>query len=269
MTTAQHDVFLVPQQFSTIREAIESIVRPSTIMLSPGVYAEDLVLVNTPEVVITTTHFLRRGVVLVGAAAESVVNIENSSVYLASLEIRSNGRARGIAAVGSSIALQECVLAGNKVNSAEASGGAMSCVGSSVRVQKSIIAGNSIESAQRANGGGLYLLDCKVEIAGSSIQANEINGGSRSSGAGIYCERSRMRLWRSRVTDNGLFGGLGEGAGLYLKESAAQIGGSVITGNGAVDGRGGGIFINGRSEDVVVHKNTILGRNFPDDLVIG
>jgi hypothetical protein len=42
----------------------------------------------------------------------------------------------------------------------------------------------------------------------------------------------------------------------------------VITGNGAVDGQGGGIFINGRPEDVVVHKNTILGRNFPDDLVI-
>jgi nitrous oxidase accessory protein NosD len=268
MTTDQHDVFLVPQQFPTIREAIDAILRPSTIMVSPGVYAEDLVLVDTPEVVITTTHFLRRGVVLVGAAAESVVHIENSSVYLAGLEIRSKGRARGIAAVNSAIALQECVLAGNKVNSAEASGGAMSCVGSSVRVQKSIIAGNSTESSH-ATGGGLYLFDCKVEIAGSSIQANEINGRSRGSGAGIYCERSRMRLWRSRVTDNGLFSRLGEGAGLYLKQSSAQIGGSVITGNGVIDGQGGGIFISGSAEDVVVHKNTVLSRNFPDDLVIG
>jgi hypothetical protein len=268
MSTAQHDVFLVPQQFATIREAIESMVRPTTIMVSPGVYAEDLVLVDTPEVVITTTHFLRRGVVLKGAAAESVVNIESSSVYLSGLEIRSNGRARGLSAVNSSIALQECVLAGNKVNRADASGGAMSCVGSSVRVQKSIIAGNSTESSQRATGGGLYLLDCKVEIAGSSIQANEVNGSNRGSGAGIYCEHSRMRLWRSRVTDNGLFGRMGEGAGLYIKDSSAQIGGSVITGNGAIGGKGGGIFISGRPEDVVVHQNTILGRNFPDDLLI-
>src|SRR5690348_782857 len=118
LTGPDHDVFLVPSQFSSIREAIGAIVRPSTIMVSPGVYSEDLLLVETPGVVISTTRFGRRGVTIVGATADAVVHIEKASVYLSGIEIRSNGRARAIEAFDSSISLQECVLAGNRVTDA-------------------------------------------------------------------------------------------------------------------------------------------------------
>src|SRR5690349_13932338 len=111
MSDAEHDVLLVPQQFSSISLALKSIVRPSTIMVSPGVYFEDLFLVQLPDVVISTTNFLRRGVIIVGAAAKSVITIESASVYLTGLEIRSNSQARAISAINSSIALQECVIA--------------------------------------------------------------------------------------------------------------------------------------------------------------
>lgn len=233
-------------------------------MINPGVYYEDLVFVSVPDVVISTTQFLRRGVVLVGAGADSVIAIEKSSVYLTGVEIRSNGCARAIAARESSVALQECVLAGNRTSEVDARGAAMMCVGSSVRVQKSMIAGNNL-AGEGASGGGLYLSDCKVEIAGSSIQANAINGSAATLGAGIYCERSQMRMWRSRVTDNALLGTNSCGAGIYFKQSTAQLGGSIITGNTCVDGRGGGLFISGDAEQIVVHRNTDIRRNHPDD----
>ena len=267
MSAATQDIFLVPQDFPTIRAAIAAIVRPSTIMLSPGIYAEDLLLANIPALTISSSDFIRRGVVLTGAAADSVVTVENTSVYLSGIEIRSHRRARAIAASDSSLALQECVLAGNRVAGLSAEGAALRCVGSSVRLQKSMIAGNLLEGAERSNGGGLHLVNCKVEIAGSSIQANEIYG-PQARGAGIYCEQSRVRLWRSRVTENAVFGTNVEGAGMYLACAYAQIGGSVITGNSAAGGRGSGIFIGGPPEDVVIHKNTIVRRNYPDDLAI-
>jgi hypothetical protein len=35
-----HDVFLVPEQFPTIRSAVDAVQRPTTIMVSPGAYGE-------------------------------------------------------------------------------------------------------------------------------------------------------------------------------------------------------------------------------------
>src|ERR1051326_1443701 len=263
-TQTEHDVFLVPSQFSSIQQAIAAMARPSTIMFSPGVYVEDLFLAGLPTVVISTTQFGRRGVTLTGSTSETVVQIENSSVYLSGLEIRSNCRARAIAVADSSIALQQCLIAGNRVN--EGHGAGMLALRSSVRVQKSMIAGNTSEtSGSAASGGGLHLVACKVEIAGSSIQANAAYGSAEARGAGIYCEQSQMRMWRSRVTDNALFGERCEGAGIYFKDSSAQLGGSVITSNGAAEGKGGGIFVSDLSEPVVIHRNTIVRQNHPDD----
>jgi hypothetical protein len=142
----------------------------------------------------------------------------------------------------------------------------MLCIRSSVRVQKSMIAGNAAQSSnRRASGGGLHLVDCKVEIAGSSIQANAVYGSVEARGGGLYCERSEVRMWRSRVTDNALYGAKSEGAGCYFRDSSAQLGGSVITGNGIADGRGGGIFVSGPAERTVVHRNTVVRQNHPDD----
>jgi hypothetical protein len=266
-TTSAQDILLVPLHFPSIQAAIDAVVRPSTIMVSPGIYAEDLCVVGKPGVVISTARFGRRGVTLVGREAATVLHIENATVYLSGIEIRSNGRARAIAAVESSIALQECVLAGNRAD--ERGGAGMMCTQASVRVQKSMIAGNHAQaSTGGARGGGLHLVDCKVEIAGSSIQANAVYGAGEVEGGGLYCERSQLRLWRSRVTENALYGAHCEGAGMFLQECSAQIGGSVVTGNGAAEGSGGGIFISGDPTRVAVHRNSVVRQNHPDDIAM-
>jgi hypothetical protein len=267
--SSEHNVFLVPSQFPSIQEAIRAIARPTTIMVSPGVYEEDLLIVDKPAVVISTTRFGRRGVTMTGVSSHTVVRIESSSVYLSGIEIRSNGRARALSAIESSVALQECLLAGNRViGELNASGGGMSCQRSKVRVQKSTVVGNSVHaSGGEANGAGLFLTECKVEIAGSTIQANAVYGAVEARGGGIWCEASDLRVWRSRITDNALLGPGCEGAGIYFKDSTAQLGGSVITGNGTAHGRGGGVFVNGRVEGVVVHRNTVVRQNYPDDFI--
>jgi hypothetical protein len=258
-----HDVFLVPSQMPTIQQALDAVVRPSTIVLSPGVYAEDLRIVAKENVVIQSAQFGRRGVTLTGRSAATVIEIERSAVYLSGIEIRSDQRARGIVALEASIALQECVIAGNRAADA---GAGMLCRASSVRVQKSTLATNSVHAATNGAGGGLHLVDCKTEIAGSSIQTNAVYASSAAMGGGVWCEGGRLRVWRSRVTDNVLYAPDCAGGGIYFSDcDGAQLGGSVITGNGSADGRGGGIFIRGDAERVIVHGDTIVRRNHPDD----
>jgi Right handed beta helix region len=271
MTNAVHDVFLVPSQYPTISEALDAVVRPGTIMISPGVYAEDVRVVGKEYVVIESARLSRRGVTLAGGGVATVLAIEGSVVHLSGIEIRSNQRARGISAVDSSLSLQECVVAGNRAgaDSGEPFGAGMLCRNSNVRIQKSTIAGNTIEHANNAAGGGVHFSGCKVEIAGSSIQTNAIYASETARGGGIWCEQSRLRMWRSRVTDNLLYAQACEGGGIYFRDSLdAQLGGSVITGNGSVSGNGGGVFIFGDPERVSVHRNTIVRLNHPADLYV-
>ena len=140
----------------------------------------------------------------------------------------------------------------------------MHCRDAKVRIQKSMLAGNAVDSdsAVLTGGGALYVQDCDVEIAGASIQANAVYSPAAARGGGIWAEGGRMRMWRSRVTDNALHAPSPHGGGIYFAQAqGAKLGGSVITGN-----NGGGIFIEGEPDRVVIHPNTVVRQNHPDDL---
>jgi hypothetical protein len=264
----EHDVFFVPAQFGRIQDAIDAVAGPATIMIEPGIYDESLQVIGKQYLVVESTRLGRRGVVITGNTEANVVTVESSKLYLSGIEIRSNRRARGIRAIDSSISLQECVVAGNAIGAGDAFGAGMCCHDSSVRIQKSIVAGNTVDcGSSEGGGGGLYLVDCKVEIAGSSLQTNEVYATDVARGGGVWCERSQLRLWRSRITENWLFAPRSEGAGAYFRDAAAtQLGGSVISGNGSVAGKGGGVFISGDRATVAIHRNTVIRQNHPDDL---
>jgi hypothetical protein len=265
--SVEHDVLFVPSQYPTIMAAIDAVVRPSTIMISPGVYAEDLRVVGKESLVIESARLSRRGVTLTGHQAESVLEIEGSVVHLSGIEIRTHGRARAIEARDSLVNLQECVLAGNRAREPRPFGAGMLCRNCRLKIQKSTIAGNVIDGSPSGAGAGLHVVDCRVEIAGSSIQTNELHAAAVARGAGIWCERSRMRMWRSRVTDNALYAPESAGGGIYFQNAIdVQLGGSVITGNGSAEGRGGGVFVRGERNGVTIHRNTFVRQNHPDDV---
>ena len=76
-----------------------------------------------------------------------------------------------------------------------------------------------------------------------------------------------MRMWRSRVTENALRAPSTHGGGIYFARSeGAQLGGSVITGNNSSSG--GGIAIDGDAARVVIHANTAVRQNHPDDVYV-
>ena len=266
----EYDIFFVPQDFRSIQEAVDAVVRPATIVVSPGLYRERIRVSAVPYLVIQSSRLSRRGVTLAGNGGDAVLSVQDSALHLSGIEIRSDGRARGMVVAGSTLSLQECVIAGNRIgeDAREPFGAGMLCRRSTVKIQKSTVASNTVEcpSARVAGGGGLYFDDCKVELAGSSIQLNAVYARHDARGGGIWSERSRMRMWRSRVTDNALHAAEGEGGGIYFRNSIdSQVGGSVITGNGGPTARGGGIFVSGDAANVAIHGNTVVRQNHPDD----
>ena len=271
VSLSDHEVLFVPAQFPTIQEAIDAVTRPATIVVAPGMYVESVRIIAKVYLVIQSSKLGKRGVTIAGMGGPGVVSIEQSVVHFSGIEIRSNGGLRGLLIVDSSVTFQECVVAGNRIDdsSVDPFGAGMLCRSSTVRIQKSTVAGNTVDAGANAGGGGLYFADCKVEIAGSSIQTNAVYAADWARGGGIWCERSDLRMWRSRVTDNALHAGSCDGAGIYFKDPGdAQIGGSVVTGNGSVDGRGGGIFTDGDAARIVIHRNTVVHQNHPDDVFV-
>lgn len=269
----QHDILFVPGDYPTIQQAVDAVNGPSTIIVSPGVYGESVRVTKKPYLVIQSAQLARRGVTVAGADTQALL-VEDSALYLSGIEVRSNARMRGLSVSGSTINLQDCVVAGNRILSPDDPFGAgMLCRDATVRIQRSSVVGNVVDhrrgSGPMAGGGGLFLQRCKIEIAGSTIQANEVYAPGEARGGGIWCEASSIRLWRSRVTDNEVYAPSGNGGGLYFKDPlSAQLGGSVITGNGCSEGRGGGIAIEGDRTRVVVHRNTSVRQNHPSDLEV-
>jgi len=268
---APHDVFLVPDGYATIQQAVDAAVRPTTIVVAPGVYAESIRVVSKEYLVIQSARLSRRGVTLTGAGKAPVIAVESSAFHLSGIELRSRGAARGMLVTDSTISLQDCVVAGNRVSGDdEPTGAGMLCRRSSVHLQKSVISANTIacDTPGVAGGGGLCLLDCRSEIAGCTIQINEVYATGTARGGGILCERTRLRIWKSRVTDNALRGASCEGGGIFFLDPAdTQLGGCVITGNGSAEGRGGGVFIAGGAAAVSIHANSFVRQNHPDDVV--
>ncbi len=266
-----HAVLLVPQQFPTIQAALDAVQGPATIMVAPGAYAEALRVLEKPYVVIQSALFARRGVTLSGDGGPTILTVERSTLHLSGVEIRSNARSRGLRAVSSSLSLQEAIVAGNQVGQGadEPFGAGMHCRDSRVRIQKTAIVGNVVNGGASGGGagGGLFFQRCQVEIAGGSIQANAVYALNSARGGGIWSERSTMRMWRSRVTDNALHAPSCAGAGIYYRAPLdCQLGGSVITGNGSPHGRGGGIFVEGDVARLSIHRNTVVRNNHPSDI---
>ena len=267
------DIFFVPAQFRSIQAAVDAVRRSTTIMVQPDYYNESVVVKDKECIVIVSTGLSRRGVAITGAAGSDVLLIQGSTVHLSGIAIRSDGRLRGISVRDSSLSLQDCVVACNRASNQASSGGVgagMECRNSYVRIQKTAVIGNTVESGEGlvtdALGGGLYLDRCRVEIAGSTIQANAAHSRGAARGGGIWCSGTRMRMWRSRVTDNALRAPVCEGGGIYFRDTArCELGGSVITGNGFPEGKGGGIFIEGDPSALSIHRNTAVRLNHPDD----
>ena len=150
-----HEVLFVATQFQTIQEAVDAVKGPTTIVIEPGSYDETVVVRDKEYLVIQSARLSRRGVAIGGRDGWNVLAVENATLHLSGVEVRSNGRLRGISVTDSTLTLQDCIVAGNRTwtrPGADGVGGGMECRHSSVRIQKSTIAGNTVDHLEGSAG---------------------------------------------------------------------------------------------------------------------
>ena len=265
------EIVLVPQQFDSVQAAIDATAGPVSIVVQPGVYDESIRLIDKEAVVIQSARLSRRGVTFAGRGGSAVFEVRRSSLHLSGIAVRSDSRLRGIDAEDSLVNLQECLVAGNRAGGEadEPFGAGLLCRRSRVHLQKSAIIANVIHCASdaAASGAGIHLDSCDAEIAGCTIQANAVYASGRALGGGLYLAGVKLRMWRSRVTDNLLLAAHGEGGGVCVVDPRrTDFGGCVVSGNDCSNGSGGGIFIRGHASEVSVHRNSFVRQNHPTDI---
>lgn len=236
----------VPQDFTTIQQAVNAAATGDTIVLAPGHYrgvgnydidfhGKDLQLVGdgAPEDCVIDCESQGRGFVFTqGESPQAVV----SNITIMRGYARQGG---GVYLSQSSPTLANCHI--------------RECVCEST-------------TTDQAQGGGIYCQGGQPEIRDCWILNNRVFGeGAGSQGAGLYAERSALRVENCVISENAAEEGSADtfgGGGLYLVGPTPEsqwppvLQGNLIVGNTAA-GFGAGLQIRESAVDVV--NCTVVG----------
>ncbi len=229
----------VPDNYSTIQDAIDAADGGDTIIVRPGEYKEKIDFLGKAIAVrseqgaaLTTINGCQSGSVV------KFINGEGPDSVVEGFTI-SNGTGTGIT---------------NKM------GGGILCTGSSPTILANIITGNTVSSVSiwEARGGGICCnSDSSPIISGNTVSGNSANayGGLSGCGGGIFSRDNSSLL----VSNNTITGNIssGSGGGIYCIDSSAQaITDNTISDNAANFGSGGGIYCESISS-LTITGNTI------------
>ncbi len=246
----------VPQNYSTCQEAINASSDGDRIIISPGIYFENINFngkaITISSLFLTTqdSTYIEQTVIDGSSPTNpdygSVVTFESgedSTSVIIGLTIR-NGS--GNLYVFSAPDYMRC-------------GGGISCVDSSPKIENNIIQNNIVndEDCIFIRGGGIYLKNSSSIIKKNIIENNDLPGyGNIYPGGGIYTRGTCYILIEDNLIRNNSC--TGHGAGICIASSGlTRISNNIIRENGDCY-RGGGISeLNGNS----IIENNIIEQN--------
>jgi len=255
---------LVPEEYSTIQQALEYAENGQTVLVANGTYTGS----GNKNLDFKGKNIHLRSV---AGAANCIIDCENSGrgLYLHTRETNAaivegfaiqNGSAEsgsGIFCSSSSPVITDCVIrsssarsgggiycgsASNLViinctianNTASEQGGGICCSYSTTLAITNCIIENNTATA---SGGGIYCDDSNPTITNCIIARNTVTGSS-SYGGGIYCDYSNPAITNCAIEDNS---SARDGGGIYCNESNPLVTNCIVAKNTATQ-RGGGIF---------------------------
>ncbi|MCP4581942.1 MAG: hypothetical protein GY839_10005 [candidate division Zixibacteria bacterium] len=248
------EIILVPDDYSTIQEAINNSHNGDTILVSPGTYYENIIFYG--HNIVLGSMFLTTGdssyiasTVLDGDSLESVIilrNGEDTNTAVIGFTIK-NGQADGcgggVDLFFSKSTIRDNIITGNRTSS---HGGGICCWYGGGHIVNNLIVSN-----EAGTGGGVYYYGAYVDIIGNKIS----NNVAFNSGGGI----DNISFGVGMIRDNYINGnscGNGLGGGGIVCESDTILNNIIINNTSA--GEGGGILCGGRG---FVISNLVLGNS--------
>jgi hypothetical protein len=216
----------VPDDYTTIQEAIMSSVNGDTIIVGPGTYTENIDFQGKAIIVMSGQG--PDVTIIDGNQAGSVVTFqsdEDSTSVLDGFTLTNGaaGNGGGIYCVDSSPTISGNIITNNEAT--DGMGGGILCVGITTPCFAApILTRNTIVNNMAVSGGGIY---CDFSCA-PRLENNAIKGNSADSGGGIYCNDDATMI-NNTITENTA----DSGGGLYCSDAVVSVINTIFRDNSA------------------------------------
>ena len=259
-STLISNIIFVPQDYTDIQGAINNSLPNDTIIVSPGIYTENIIINNHsislissdgPSNTILNGNF--NGSVININTPENHVEINGFTIQNGIGETLSSGSRYGGGIISHNTAL---TLDSLMVENNEAFAGGAICIYNSYTSEtESILKNSTIQNNTASEGGGIFIINQYLNIINSYINNNGMvpfgsGGGIQALAANINIESSIIENNQSR------FGG-----GLYIGSSNSYIDKTIIS-NNISDSHGGGVWVGSGSESEFLE--TLISDNVAD-----
>ena len=254
------NVLLVPEDYSSIQEAINSSAQNDTVLVGPGLYVENLFINNISISIVSSDG--ANNTIIDGSNNNSVININSSgnNVLINGFTVK-NGVGDLFASgsrYGGGIISRNTILTLDSLiveNNESFAGGGVCIYDMESSSTQSIIKNSIIKNNIASEGGGVFVINQSLDIINSTIDGNGMI--PFGSGGGVQALAANINLLNTNLINNhSRFGG-----GIYIGSSISSIEKTIIS-NNISDSKGGGIWVG--SDSNLDFSETLITDNFSD-----
>lgn len=273
-------VMEVPRDYSKIQEALDACSANDTVLVSKGIYFENIVWPNTNGIKLigqsgSDSTFLVSGkmgrvITFIFVAVDTSTLIKGFTI---SNRLNNAGsfHGGGILLQNASAKLEDLKLQFNYLYSTHAYGAGVYAFNSDLVIRNCSINQNVLDSATWANGAGVYLQYGTLQISDSEIFRNTATSNSWCYGSGVYFDGHLARITGTKINanyGNANGGGWCFGVGVYASSNSSldtpiiELNRVIIDSNYTGDGTeryyGIGAYVHGL---VCSFKNVLISNN--------
>lgn len=227
--TPRVTLHVVPDDYTTIQEAIVNAASQDTIVVKPGEYFENLIF-GGKNILLTSLFYESSDITDIKSTIinGSQGSVDNGSVVLLDNRESSGCIIQGFTITGGTGTIYTSATSGNVTRGG---GGIMIKSGSSPTIQYNIIENNesiNTEGPNNVAGGGAI----RVERSTAKIRNNIIINNSAGFGGGVFLDQTAITFSNNVIAYNSAIrSDFAGGGGLYLDFSLANSSGNRITNN--------------------------------------